>query len=98
MLRYRGPMREGDDHEPHDHHPHHQDRGSRRSWLKRVLPHRHSHAMAVDRVLETSAQGIRAVKISLVGLLLTTALQAGVVIVSGSVALLSDTLHNFGMP
>lgn len=42
------------------------------------------------------AQGIRATKISLVGLGLTALLQAVVVVVSGSVALASDTLHNLG--
>jgi len=38
---------------------------------------------------------MRALKLSLVGLLLTAALQVAVVVVSGSVALLADTVHNF---
>ena len=42
------------------------------------------------------AEGIRATKISLVGLGLTALLQALVVVLSGSVALASDTLHNLG--
>jgi cation diffusion facilitator family transporter len=37
---------------------------------------------------------VRALKISMVGLAATALLQAGVVVASGSVALLSDTLHN----
>jgi cation diffusion facilitator family transporter len=49
-----------------------------------------------DHALEHSADGIRAVKISLLGLMLTAGLQMAVVAVTGSVALLSDTLHNFG--
>jgi divalent metal cation (Fe/Co/Zn/Cd) transporter len=49
----------------------------------------------VDSELEGSAQGIRAVKISLVALGVTALLQVGVVAISGSVALLADTVHNF---
>ncbi len=48
----------------------------------------------VDRVLETSAEGIRTVRLSLAVLLLTAAVEAAVVLVSGSVALLADTIHN----
>ncbi|MFB4316586.1 cation diffusion facilitator family transporter [Actinomadura sp. 21ATH] len=51
----------------------------------------HSHA---DTALESSAEGIRALWISLALLAATTALQAAVVAVSGSVALLGDTIHN----
>lgn len=43
---------------------------------------------------DTSARGIWALKISLAGLLATALIQAAVVAVSGSVALLADTLHN----
>ncbi|WP_241984778.1 cation transporter [Cryobacterium adonitolivorans] len=38
---------------------------------------------------------MRALKINLVVLLGTTVLQLGVVLISGSVALLADTIHNF---
>lgn len=58
-------------------------------------PHSHDAADSVDSALEGSAQGIRAVKISLVALGITAALQLLVVAVSGSVALLADTIHNF---
>jgi Cation efflux family len=44
--------------------------------------------------LETSAEGVRAVTISLVALGATAIAQAAVVAVTGSVALLGDTLHN----
>ncbi|BDZ45790.1 hypothetical protein GCM10025866_16990 [Naasia aerilata] len=40
-------------------------------------------------------QGVRAVKVSLFVLLGTTLLQFLVVLISGSVALLADTIHNF---
>lgn len=45
-------------------------------------------------MLDTGAEGIRATKVSLVGLGITALLQAVIVVISGSVALLSDTLHN----
>ncbi|GAA4104247.1 cation diffusion facilitator family transporter [Actinomadura miaoliensis] len=48
----------------------------------------------MDSALESSAEGMRALWISMAGLGLTTVLQALVVAVSGSVALLGDTLHN----
>ena len=48
----------------------------------------------IDDALETSRQGIRAVKLSLVILGLTALLQIAVVIISGSMALLADTVHN----
>ena len=57
-------------------------------------PHSHDSADSVDAVLESSAQGIRAVKVSLVALVVTAALQTLVVAFSGSVALLADTIHN----
>src|SRR5215211_671597 len=57
--------------------------------------HGHTHG-AVDPSIATSERGIWAVKWSLVALFVTALLQLGVVILSGSVALLSDTIHNFG--
>jgi cation diffusion facilitator family transporter len=44
--------------------------------------------------MESSHLGVRAVVVSLLILLVTAAIQATVVVISGSVALLSDTLHN----
>jgi cation diffusion facilitator family transporter len=58
-------------------------------------PHSHDHAAAVDDALASSAQGIRAVKVSLVVLGLTAVFQLIVVGFSGSVALAADTIHNF---
>jgi cation diffusion facilitator family transporter len=60
-----------------------------------VTPHSHHHTETVDSALETTAQGIRATRVSLVGLLITAALQVIIVAFSGSVALLADTVHNF---
>jgi len=44
--------------------------------------------------MDAGAVGIRATKVSLVALGITAAIQAVIVVFSGSVALLSDTLHN----
>jgi cation diffusion facilitator family transporter len=59
-----------------------------------VAPHSHDSRDVLDQALEASEDGIRAVAVSLVILLLTAAIQAVVVLASGSVALLGDTLHN----
>ncbi|BCW44056.1 cation diffusion facilitator family transporter [Arthrobacter sp. StoSoilB5] len=45
--------------------------------------------------MESSSEGIRAVKFSLLGLGATSLFQLAIVLVSGSVALLADTVHNF---
>src|SRR4029450_6217394 len=59
------------------------------------IGHGHAHAGSVDDALRDSAAGIRAVKISLVVLGITAAAQLVIVMVSGSVALFADTVHNF---
>lgn len=61
-------------------------------------PHSHDAADALDTALASSERGIRAVKISFGVLLATSLLQVVVVLVTGSVALLADTIHNFPMP
>jgi cation diffusion facilitator family transporter len=63
--------------------------------LRHLLrPHSHEAANKVDAAMEASAEGIRALWISLAVLGATALLQAAVVALSGSVALLGDTLHN----
>lgn len=65
-------------------------------WVRHLfVPHSHDSADSMDSALESSARGIRAVKISLVGLGVTAMFQLVIVLVSGSVALLADTVHNF---
>jgi cation diffusion facilitator family transporter len=64
-------------------------------WVSELVGgHSHDAADQVDEALEADADGRRALLISLAGLALTAAIQAVVVILSGSVALLGDTLHN----
>jgi cation diffusion facilitator family transporter len=74
------------------HHPHRHGLSARARHLLR--PHSHGTADRVDREMESAAEGMRALWISVAGLGATTLVQAAVVAVSGSVALLGDTLHN----
>ena len=85
------------DHGHGDHgHGDHGHRGGIVGVLQDIFrPHSHDSADQVDDALEASSRGIRALKISLVALMITAVLQTVVVIVTGSVALLADTVHNF---
>lgn len=91
--------------EPHDHEhagePGHGGHGHGSGWgrwwhvLRHVfMPHSHDSADKVDAAMRSDRQGMRALWISLAGLGATAILQAVVVVYSGSVALLGDTLHN----
>ncbi|MGC0371271.1 cation diffusion facilitator family transporter [Microbacterium sp. SLBN-111] len=92
-----------DPHHDHDHVQGDHDHGgdhSHPTGLKGFVyglfvPHSHDAADSIDDAMEASSSGIRVLKISLLILLATTILQAAVVIFSGSVALLADTIHNF---
>ncbi len=89
-----------DDHESHESHVHDHDthdhgaEGLLGRLRHLVSPHSHDAAVAMDSELETSRRGMRALFLSFVGLTLTAALQAAVFLLSGSVALLVDTVHN----
>ena len=94
----------GHDHDHHqpDHHDHgdsdHSHEHSFGLWasIKEIfVPHSHDAADSTDSALESSAKGIRAVKISLIALMVTAVAQVAIVMVTGSVALLADTIHNF---
>lgn len=78
----------------HEHHDH--DRHGLGAALREVFaPHSHDASDSIDGALESSDAGIRAVKISLLALMVTAVAQLVVVALSGSVALLADTIHNF---
>jgi cation diffusion facilitator family transporter len=79
----------------HDRTAHSHPTGIRGFLHALFVPHSHDAADSIDNALEASAQGVRALKISLFVLLGTTLLQLVVVMISGSVALLADTIHNF---
>ncbi|MET7324188.1 cation diffusion facilitator family transporter [Streptomyces sp. NPDC005549] len=100
-------MSEPHRHHPHDHHrdghhrPHPGPSPSAARWRRcahrlahRLTPHSHESADKLDPALESSARGLRALWVSLAVLGATALAQAAVVVVSGSVALLGDTVHN----
>jgi divalent metal cation (Fe/Co/Zn/Cd) transporter len=66
--------------------------------LAHLLPwnsHRHDYTeMAADQAVQSHEEGIRTVWLALGALLLTTLIQVVIVYMSGSVALLADTVHN----
>jgi cation diffusion facilitator family transporter len=86
-----------------DHDGHHHV-GDRRSFASAVVhhlghlvrPHSHEAVETTDAALETSADGMRTLWISLAILGATALGQAVVALASGSVALLGDTVHNLG--
>jgi cation diffusion facilitator family transporter len=82
----------------HDHHGqggHNHRRGGIRRFLAVLLPHSHDAAESIDSALTASDEGMRVLKISLGGLAVTAAFQIIIVLISGSVALLGDSIHNF---
>ncbi|MGW4756748.1 cation diffusion facilitator family transporter [Streptomyces chartreusis] len=91
---------------PHSAHPPHHTRaphthphsptgtGLRHRLTHLLKPHSHETADKLDSALESSARGMRALWVSLAVLGVTALAQAVVVITSGSVALLGDTVHN----
>ena len=95
----RGVSDEDGTHAPDHHHPH-DDQHEHRPGLFAAIgdlirPHSRDSATKIDSALESDSRGVHALKLSLVALLITAVLQLIVVIATGSVALLSDTLHNF---
>ena len=83
---------------PHDNgHLHDHDHAEAR--LARLagifVGHSHDPGDSIDDALGSDARGIRALKLSLLLLGITAVAQLAVVLVSGSVALLADTIHNF---
>src|SRR5262249_3629534 len=57
--------------------------------------HGHSHGL-VDPTIATTTEGLWALKWSFFVLMATALLQVAIVVISGSVGLLADTIHNFG--
>src|SRR5262245_3526210 len=80
----------------HDHSHHHgHEHGEHDMHAHGADGHGHSHGI-IDPSITTSDRGLWAIKWSFIGLMGTAALQLVVVFFSGSVALLADTIHNFG--
>ncbi|MEU0139401.1 cation diffusion facilitator family transporter [Streptomyces albidoflavus] len=89
-----------DGHHSHPQHGHaHGHKGGRLARIRHraghlLVPHSHESADKLDTALESSARGLRALWISLAVLGVTAVAQAVIVVISGSVALLGDTVHN----
>jgi cation diffusion facilitator family transporter len=93
---------DGHAHGEHDHdtsHDHrHETPATLWGWVKQALHlqgHEHT-SLNADPAFNTNEEGIRTVWQALAILGMTTLLQWGVVAISGSVALLADTIHNLG--
>lgn len=76
--------------QPIDDHDHH-----RRDSRGGAQGHGHTHG-TVDPTIATTTRGIWAIKWSFIILAITALLQLAVVVFTGSVALLADTIHNVG--
>lgn len=94
-------MHDDADHEhahEHDHEPGNSHKHGLGLWARIqhvIAPHSHDAIVSMDSELETSRKGMRALLISFGALMLTAVLQAVLVAFTGSIALLSDTIHNF---
>lgn len=94
----------GDHEHDHDHghaheHDHDHDHGHGGLWSRvrhALVPHAHDHTEGVLVGEEARAHGIRAAWISLLVMGATALGQVVIVWLSGSVALLADTVHNLG--
>ncbi|HSM55284.1 MAG TPA: cation diffusion facilitator family transporter [Candidatus Sulfomarinibacteraceae bacterium] len=84
----------------HNHDQEHEHEHGFWEQLAHLLPwNGHSHdytELAGDEALQTHVEGIRTIWLALGALLLTTVIQVVIVVLSGSVALLADTVHNLG--
>lgn len=69
-------------------------------WIGQILHlpgHSHDHtSLTAEPAFQNNAEAIRTVWLALLALGLTSVLQIGIVVLSGSVALLADTVHNVG--
>jgi cation diffusion facilitator family transporter len=82
------------EHEHEDEHVH--SRNPLINWFRHTFtPHDHGYQVAALEPALATDRGIWAVKVSLVALLVTAVFQVVIVAISGSVALLADTIHNF---
>lgn len=99
----------GHDHEAEDHDHQHSHRSGPLGWLAAVFhvgghshddevltPALHAGASVADPAFARSQEGIRTVWVALGLLGLTTLIQVAIYLLSGSVALLADTVHNLG--
>ena len=81
-------------------HGHDHDHEEGHGWWTQVkhmvVPHSHDANDAIQSAEEASGHGIRAAWIGLAGMMATAMAQVVIVAISGSIALLADTVHNVG--
>jgi cation diffusion facilitator family transporter len=88
--------RADDDRAGHEHSDAHEHPRGAAGFLRSLFaPHTHDTSETVASALTATSDGLRALRISLGGLAITAGVQLAVVIATRSVALLSDTIHNF---
>ena len=91
-----GDVHSHGDHHSHGAHDHSHDTGLLAKLKHALLPHAHDHADKIQSAEESSKEGIRTAWIGLAGMMATAIAQVVIVAISGSVALLADTIHNIG--
>src|SRR5260221_7524560 len=86
------------EHNHENEHSHHEHKHEHKHEQKKTHSHGgHSHTHGViDPTITTNERGIWAIKWSFIGLMITASIQIIIVFYSGSIALLADTIHNFG--
>src|SRR5664280_2261878 len=81
-------------HDHGDHHAHEHPNGVIGFVRSIFAPHSHDAMDSVDQALVASDDGMRTLKISFAILAATAILQLAILLISSSVALLGDTVHN----
>jgi Co/Zn/Cd efflux system component len=79
----------------HDDHAHDHAGSMKGITLGIFIPHGQNVGDSIDTAVEPSRRGIRAVEIPFVSLAITSALQLAVILISGSITLVADKIHNF---
>ncbi len=92
-----GHSHDGDGEHGHSHGPggHSHATSTLGKIYEMFVGHSHDPGDQIDEALESNKRGIRALKLSLIGLAVTATLQLLVFAISNSVGLLADTIHNF---
>jgi cation diffusion facilitator family transporter len=90
-----GRRHEGHDHEDHHHNDDRHGRGGILGAITSFIsPHSHDHVDSLDTALTSSVEGVKALKLSVSVLAAVALIQLGIVLLTGSIALLGDTIHN----
>ncbi len=84
------------DHGAHDHGAHDHGSGLWGKVKHTLIPHAHDANEAIQTAEDSAKDGIRTAWIGLAGMMTTAVLQVVIVAISGSIALLADTIHNLG--